>query len=148
MADEENQVEQVKVTELTESDKAFLRNKTPASLPDNPSDKRWSASQIKVKMYEGYLVLFEWIRRLAKEVNVIADKLQDGHDEDLSNVQNSMTAIQNQLDVLSQQSLVYDENGERIVEFYVSAEDHEFSLEEYAAEQAQQSEEQEEEEES
>ena len=56
-----------KITLLTDNDKQFLRSKTVASLPDNPSDKRWSASQIKLKMYEGYLVLYEWLKRLASE---------------------------------------------------------------------------------
>lgn len=64
MADEENVI-----TLLTDQDKEFLKNKTPASLPDNPSDKRWSASQIKLKMYEGYLILYEWLKRLAGESN-------------------------------------------------------------------------------
>lgn len=61
--------ERLKVKVLTDNDKLFLRSKTPASLPDNPSDKRYSASQIKKKMYEGYMILFDWLRELAENVN-------------------------------------------------------------------------------
>ena len=60
---------QYKVQDLNNIDKEFLLSKTPARLPDNPSDKGFSASQIKGKMYEGYLVLFEWLKRLISQVN-------------------------------------------------------------------------------
>ena len=36
----------------------LLRSKSPYVLPDNPSDKGFSAAQIKAKMYEGLLYLF------------------------------------------------------------------------------------------
>lgn len=38
-----------------------LLSKTPYVLPDNPSDKGLSAKQIKAKMYEGTMQLFDWM---------------------------------------------------------------------------------------
>ena len=74
MADEQ-------ITELTVlsiEDKEFLKSKTPYVLPDNPSDKKWSASQIKAKMYEGFFVLYEWLKRSAIETNQIFHALISG----------------------------------------------------------------------
>lgn len=61
--------EEIRVKILTDSDRNYLRSKTPFILPDNPSDKRFSASQIKRAMYEGYLILFDWIKELQGDVN-------------------------------------------------------------------------------
>ena len=62
---------ETEITQLTSENKEFLKNKSPFALPDNPSEKRWSAAQIKQKMYEGFLVLFEWLQRLANETNSV-----------------------------------------------------------------------------
>lgn len=66
-----------KVKVLTDKEKQFLKSKTPAFLPDNPSDKRFSASQIKRAMYEGYLILFDWIKDLAEDVNAANSNIGD-----------------------------------------------------------------------
>ena len=67
---------------LTEADKEQLLSKTAYVLPDNPSNKNFSASQIKRKMYEGYLVLFDYINNLIADVNTdindILIKLPEG----------------------------------------------------------------------
>lgn len=47
----------------------FLLSKTPYTLPDNPSSKGFSAHQIKSAMYSGYIVLFEWLKRMGEEAN-------------------------------------------------------------------------------
>ena len=63
-----------KQTELTERDKENLLSKSPYALPDNPSSKNFSASQIRRKMYEAYLVLFGFIERAISENNVNIDE--------------------------------------------------------------------------
>lgn len=75
--------EQFTVKELTDKDKQFLKSKTTAFLPDNPSDKRFSASQIKMKTYEPDLILFEWLKGLAAETNIV-----------VTNIKNEVTELQ------------------------------------------------------
>lgn len=47
----------------------ILRAKTPYSLPDNPSDKGFNARQIKTKFWEGYLLLFNWLKETQASLN-------------------------------------------------------------------------------
>ena len=47
----------------------ILRAKTPYSLPDNPSDKGFNARQIKTKFWEGYLLLFNWLKDTQASLN-------------------------------------------------------------------------------
>lgn len=58
-----------KITQLTDKDREHLKSKSPAVLPDNPSGKGWTANQIKIKLYEGLLLLFEWLKRCQSETN-------------------------------------------------------------------------------
>lgn len=58
-----------KVTQLNNNDREYLKSKSPAVLPDNPSSKGWTANQIKIKFYEGLLLLFEWLKRSQLETN-------------------------------------------------------------------------------
>lgn len=58
-----------KVKQLTIEDRNKLLSSTPYSLPDNPSNKGFSASQIKRKMYEGQLLNFDWMSGLQSELN-------------------------------------------------------------------------------
>lgn len=46
---------------FTEEDKQLLLSKTSFILPDNPSDKKFSGDQVRRKMYEGFLVLLEFL---------------------------------------------------------------------------------------
>lgn len=62
-----------KIKKLTVEDKDKLLSKTFFVLPDNPSTKNFSASQIKKKGYEGLLVLFEHINNLIDLINGNAD---------------------------------------------------------------------------
>ena len=55
----------------------LLKQKSPFSLPDNPSDKGLSAAQIKAKFWEGLLLLFNWLKE---------SQLELAHDEDLIEV--------------------------------------------------------------
>ena len=58
-----------KIKKLTNDDKNNLLSKTFYVLPDNPSNKNFSPSQIKRKGYEGYVVLFDFINSLIDAVN-------------------------------------------------------------------------------
>lgn len=55
----------------------LLKQKSPFSLPDNPSDKGLSAAQIKAKFWEGLLLLFNWLKE---------SQLELANDEDLIEV--------------------------------------------------------------
>lgn len=55
----------------------LLKQKSPFSLPDNPSDKGLSATQIKAKFWEGLLLLFNWLKE---------SQLELADDEDLIDV--------------------------------------------------------------
>lgn len=56
-------------TQLGDEELNILKQKSPYSLPDNPSDKGLSALQIKIKFYEGLVVLFNWLKRSIDENN-------------------------------------------------------------------------------
>ena len=56
-------------TQLGNEELNTLKQKSPFSLPDNPSDKGLSAKQIKTKFYEGLVVLFNWLKRSIDENN-------------------------------------------------------------------------------
>lgn len=58
-----------KMTTLTSNDKDILLSKSPFVLPDNPSNKQFSANQIRRKMYEPLLVLLDWLKRIIDENN-------------------------------------------------------------------------------
>lgn len=45
-------------------------------MPDNPSNKGLSASQIKSKMYEGYLILFDWMYQERIDIQKVFDSIQ------------------------------------------------------------------------
>lgn len=66
-----------KLTELDSESKAFLLSKTPYILPDNPSSKGFSAFQIKSAMYGGYVVLYEWLKRMGSETQNNLDYLNN-----------------------------------------------------------------------
>ena len=58
-----------KIKKFTVDDKNNLLSKTFYVLPDNPSDKHFSPSQIRKKGYEGYLVLFEFLNSVIDAIN-------------------------------------------------------------------------------
>lgn len=57
------------IQKLTVEQKELLLSKSPYVLPDNPSDKHFSPSQIRKKMYEGLLVLYDYINLLIDAIN-------------------------------------------------------------------------------
>ena len=55
------------ITVRTSQDREFLKNKSVYALPDNPSDKGFSASQLKAKIGDPNLILFDWFQTLAQQ---------------------------------------------------------------------------------
>ena len=62
-----------KITTYEASDREVLKSNTPAILPDNPSDHKWSAKQIKATMYKGILLLYDWFSKSVDEIDVILE---------------------------------------------------------------------------
>ncbi len=60
---------------LTELQRTQLLNRTAFTLPDNPSANQRSPEQIKKKLYEGIMILFDWLRETQNEVKTEIDKL-------------------------------------------------------------------------
>lgn len=61
------------ITKLNDQDRSKLLSKTVYSLPDNPSNKGFSAAQIKGKMYEGELLIYDWIKTLETQLHTSFD---------------------------------------------------------------------------
>ena len=75
-----------KITTLSEENLDYLLSKTPKVMPDNPSANGWSGARVRRVLYEGYIILFEWLKRLSIEVKDKTDILQlDLNDVILSN---------------------------------------------------------------
>ena len=58
-----------KIKKLNESERKQILEKSAAILPDNPSSKNFSPSQIKKRLYEGLLVLFEYLNKTIDNIN-------------------------------------------------------------------------------
>lgn len=56
------------IRKLNDNDKTLLKSKSAMSLPDNPSSKGLSASQILPKLYEPSLLLFDWVKIIGDEL--------------------------------------------------------------------------------
>lgn len=67
------------INKKTDADIAQLKNKTVYSIPDNPSNKGFSAEQIKDKMAGPVLEVAEWIKELSEQAFEIGEKV-DGVD--------------------------------------------------------------------
>lgn len=59
---------EIHITQLETQDREFLKSKSAATLPDNPSGRGLSADQIRAKLYEPLIVIFEWIKNLQTEI--------------------------------------------------------------------------------
>ena len=71
------------ITILTPEDKEYLKSKTAYVLKDNPTqDSRMSAKQIKAKLYEGILQLFDWLVATQTELNDVESDIYNA----LSNI--------------------------------------------------------------
>ena len=70
------------IKKITSEDIEALKNQTVYSIPDNPSNKGFSAAQIKGKIADPILIIARWLKRLAEQVydefNNKQDKLVSG----------------------------------------------------------------------
>ena len=55
------------ITKRTLQDRETLKNKSVYSVPDNPSNKGFSAHQLKSKIADPTLLLFDWVKQLSEE---------------------------------------------------------------------------------
>lgn len=65
-----------KITTLSDEELDYLLGKTPKIMPDNPNQNGWSPARTRRVLYEGYIILFEWLQRLALETKTKTDILQ------------------------------------------------------------------------
>lgn len=79
-----------KITQLTDKDREHLKSKSPAVLPDNPSGKGWTANQIKIKFYEGLLLLFEWLKKSQTETNNLLVLIEENANQTVSKTVNKI----------------------------------------------------------
>ncbi len=63
------------VVKLTDDDREELLSHTPYILPDNPSNKGFSASQIKRKLYEGFIYLFNLVKDFSEQTGDTVDAI-------------------------------------------------------------------------
>lgn len=66
-----------KITKRTAQDKELLKNKSVYSLPDNPSNKGFSASQLKSKIADPSFVLYDWLTKLIEDTSDGFDDLEE-----------------------------------------------------------------------
>ena len=85
-----------KIKKFTIDDKNNLLSKTFYVLPDNPSDKHFSPSQIRKKGYEGYLVLFEFLNSVIDAINENVDL----SNEDIEAINANITTLQLSADMV------------------------------------------------
>lgn len=57
------------VEELDNESYNYLMSKTAKILPTNPTSQGWTAERIRRTYYEGFTVIFEWLKNFQKAVN-------------------------------------------------------------------------------
>lgn len=102
------------IPKLSQAQKELLLSKSPYALPDNPSDKHFSASQIKRKMYEGLLVLFDYLNAFIDSVNSNVTL----SNQDLQNIQSDITTLKSYFDNNIAKRASADANGNDIASTY------------------------------
>ena len=65
------------ITLLTEEERIKLKNKSAFSLPDDPSQRGYNSEQIKRKLYEPTLLLFDWLKRQGLETAEIIELIRN-----------------------------------------------------------------------
>lgn len=103
-----------KIKKFTIDDKNNLLSKTFYVLPDNPSDKHFSPSQIRKKGYEGYLVLFEFLNSVIDAINENVDL----SNEDIEAINANITTLQSYFSNGIALKAIADKNGNDIVATY------------------------------
>ena len=77
------------MNKLTNNDRELLKSKSAYILPNNPSDKGLSADQIKKRLYEGLMLLFEWLKRAIEDT----DNIDKKYEEELKNYVKNVDGI-------------------------------------------------------
>ena len=77
------------MNKLTNNDRELLKSKSAYVLPSNPSDKGLSADQIKKRLYEGLMLLFEWLKRAIEDT----DNIDKKYEEELKNYVKNVDGI-------------------------------------------------------
>lgn len=118
---------------LTSENKTFLESKTAKILPNNPTSQGFSADQIRKSLYEGILVLFEWLKttnnsnvdfnnKVMETLTAITENNEEDK-QDLANLKQAL--IDGTFDVKYLTFAVMatnDENGNRIIDTYATIE--------------------------
>jgi len=73
--------------QLTDADRESLKNNSTYSLPDNPSDKEFSAAQIKKAMYYPSLMLFDWMKEGFDEYNEKFEEYDEKFDNKVDKIE-------------------------------------------------------------
>lgn len=107
------------IPKLTEQQKQLLLSKSAFSLPDNPSDKHFSSAQIKRKMYEGLLVLFDYINAFIDSVNSNVTL----SNQDLQTMQSDIGTLQSFFENGICKKATADANGDNIASTYETKSD-------------------------
>ena len=106
-----------KQTILTSTDKELMLSKSAYVLPDNPSSKQMSASQIRKKLYEAYIVLFDWLSRAITENNENVDL----NDTQITTILENISALQGYFTDDKARKAIADEDGNTIKVTYGSS---------------------------
>ena len=112
-----------KITILTPEDKEYLKSKTAYVLKDNPTqDSRMSAKQIKAKLYEGILQLFDWLVATQTELNDVESDIYNA----LSNVytKEEVDLIKDRINSLDKDILELQDDIIYDLAFYVDRDDY------------------------
>ena len=118
---------------LTSENKTFLESKTAKILPNNPTSQGFSADQIRKSLYEGILVLFEWLKTtnnsnvdFNNKVMETLTAITENNEEDKQDLENLKQAL---IDgTFNVKYLTWaimatnDENGNRIIDTYATIE--------------------------
>jgi len=131
---------------LTTDSYNYLLSKTAKVLPNNPTEQGWTADRIKRCYYEGFIVIFEWLKKMQSDINSVFNKdgvykVEMAEKDGLGNIisdtyatKNKLTNIQtyleNQLNTLVDNldsgnvivnKAYCDSNGNNISETYLKA---------------------------
>lgn len=118
---------------LTSENKTFLESKTAKILPNNPTSQGFSADQIRKSLYEGILVLFEWLKttnnsnvdfnnKVMETLTAINENNEEDK-QDLANLKQSLIDGTFNVKYLTWAIMATnDENGNRIIDTYATIE--------------------------
>ena len=102
------------IQKITTEQRQTLLSKSAYVLPDNPSDKNFSPSQIKRKLYEGLLVLVDY-------TNLLIDAINENtalSNSDIEAINSNITTLLSYFSEGKADYAIADENGNNIANTY------------------------------